>query len=169
MRQALTVLLLVVLAGCARLSGGEPQATATLEPTVGSIVKGTVTFSRDGNNVLVVAEVTGLKPNQRHGFHIHEKGDCSATDGSSAGGHFNPGGARHGHPGQGTHHAGDMPNLQADDEGRATLRYTLTGVELDEGERGIINRAVIVHGDSDDYRSQPAGNAGPRLACGVIG
>jgi Cu-Zn family superoxide dismutase len=168
MHKSFLTLLVAGLAGCASLGGSGPQATATLTPTAGNAVSGTVTFSREGDDVLVVADVTGLKPNQRHGFHIHEKGDCSAPDASSAGGHFNPTGAPHGNPGQSAHHAGDMPNLQADDQGRATLRYTLSDVDLGQGERGIVGRAVIVHGGTDDYRSQPAGNSGPRLACGVI-
>jgi Cu-Zn family superoxide dismutase len=140
---------------------------ASLQPTKGSTVTGTVNFSRQGDKVLVVASVGGLKPGA-HGFHIHEKGDCSSGDGMSAGGHFNPGGKPHGHHGTTNRHAGDMPNLEANSYGNATLTVELDTISIGQGTADILGRAVIVHVNQDDYVSQPVGNAGGRLACGVI-
>ena len=141
-----------------------PQAR--LEPKSGSSVGGTVSFTQSGGAVLVSASLTGLKPNAEHGFHIHEKGDCSAADATSAGGHFNPAAAAHGHRGA-AHHAGDMPNIRADAGGNARYEARLEGVTLD-GPQGLAGRSVVVHRDPDDYKSQPAGNSGPRIACGLI-
>lgn len=160
------------LAGCSGLSGSSsagPGAVATLQSKSGSSTQGTVRFTPAGNKVSVTAEITGLKPNAEHGFHIHEKGDCSSPDGLSAGGHFNPGGKPHGHLAANEHHAGDMPNLKADASGRATATFELSTVSVGTGApNDIVGKAVIVHRDPDDYKSQPVGNAGPRLACGVI-
>jgi Cu-Zn family superoxide dismutase len=141
-------------------------AEAKLEPTKGSAAKGTVTFSEAGGKLTVVARVTGLAPGS-HGFHVHEKGDCSAPDGMSAGGHFNPATQPHGDPKKGAHHAGDMPMLVADGSGKAELTAELTGVTL-SGASGYVGRAVIVHADPDDFTTQPTGNSGARVACGVI-
>jgi len=106
---------------------------------------------------------------QQAGFHIHERGDCSAVDASSAGNHFNPSGAAHGRAGTGKHHLGDMDNLRADAQGRANVDIHLKGVTLGGGAAtDIAGRALVVHANADDYRSQPAGNAGVRIACGVI-
>ena len=113
--------------------------------------------------------IGGLQPMQQAGFHIHERGDCSAVDASSAGNHFNPGGAAHGRAGTGKHHLGDMDNLRADAQGRANVDIHLKGVTLGGGAAtDIAGRALVVHANADDYRSQPAGNAGVRIACGVI-
>ena len=142
------------------------SAQATLAPKSGSAVTGTVTFTPSSDGVLVIASLKGLTPNAEHGFHVHEKGDCSAADAMSAAGHFNPSGAPHGASGA-THHAGDMPNLRADAYGNAQYRATLSVVTL-EGPQGVLGRSVVVHRDPDDYKSQPAGNSGPRIACGVI-
>ena len=114
------------------------------------------------------ATVTGLKPNQEHGFHIHEVGDCSAGDGMSAKGHFNPAEKPHGHYTTTARHTGDMPNLRADAQGRAEAKFELDVMTLAPGQNNIIGRSVIVHAQPDDYKSQPVGNAGARLACGVI-
>ncbi|WP_280155342.1 superoxide dismutase family protein [Piscinibacter sp. XHJ-5] len=143
------------------------KATATLEPTRGNTAAGTVTFEQHGDHVMVVAKVTGLKPNQDHGFHAHEKGDCSSGDGMSTGGHFNPNGKPHG-PQSGDHHAGDMPALKADANGNADARFHLTGVTLGSGPADLIGKGLIVHAQPDDYTTQPTGNAGGRIACGVI-
>lgn len=158
-----------LLAACAAPGGRDaPAASARLAPTQGSTVAGTVSFYRDGDAVRVVARVTGLKPNAEHGFHIHEKGDCSAPDGMSAGGHFNPAGQPHGDHAAGPHHAGDMPNLKADASGNAEARVTLKGLGIGSGAADIVGKGVIVHANPDDYRTQPTGNAGGRLACGVV-
>ncbi|MFN6996333.1 MAG: superoxide dismutase family protein [Aquincola tertiaricarbonis] len=168
-----------LLAGCAGggmhghhgMAGtqGSPVAVAQLAPTQGSTTTGTVQFFREGEHVMAVARVSGLKPGAEHGFHVHEKGDCSASDAMSAGGHFNPEGHPHGARGSGgAHHAGDMPNLKADAAGEAELRVHLPGLGIGSGAADILGKAVIVHANADDYRSQPTGNAGARLACGVI-
>src|SRR5215472_727228 len=142
-------------------------ATATLAPTAGNTAAGSVTFTQKGDKVAVSAKLTGLTPGG-HGFHIHEKGDCSAPDGTSAGGHFNPTGKPHGDPAAPDHHAGDMPMLQADASGNATLTTDLAGVTIGSGTTDIIGKSVIVHKDADDYKTQPTGNSGARVACGVI-
>lgn len=159
----------VLAAGCASMSGQEPRATATLEPTKGSEAAGTVTFLQRGEQVLVTADVRGLKPNQEHGFHVHEKGDCSSGDGMSAGGHFNPDNVGHGQvqPGD-TGHTGDMPNLKADSNGRAKATFSAKKMTVAGGKFSIVGKGLIVHRDPDDYKTQPTGNAGPRLACAVI-
>ncbi len=142
------------------------SAVADLQPTQGNEVKGTVTFTEQEKGVRVVADISGLTPGD-HGFHIHEKGDCSAPDGSSAGGHFNPTGTPHGAPNTPESHVGDMGNIMADASGNAHIDKVFTKPSL-EGENSIIGLAVIVHGGRDDLESQPSGNAGPRVACGVI-
>jgi Cu-Zn family superoxide dismutase len=122
-----------------------------------------------GDGLHLRGEVGGLMPGSRHGFHIHEKGDCSAADASSAGGHFNPTGQPHGRAGQGAHHAGDADNLVADAKCVARVDAHLGGLSLGNGAANdVAGRAVIVHAAADDYSSQPAGNAGARVACGVI-
>lgn len=144
-----------------------PTATATLRSTSGSSVQGTVTFTQEGDGVRVFALLSGLTPGD-HGFHIHETGDCSAPDGSSAGGHFNPGGMPHGGPDAAQHHAGDLGNITADQAGNATYEGVDTQVSLLEGPNSIIGRAIVVHEAADDMTSQPSGSAGARIACGVI-
>lgn len=145
---------------------GTPATTlkATLAPLGGSGVTGTVTFTTVGSDVLVEAFFEGLGDGP-HGFHIHEFGDCSAADGSSAGGHFNPEGHPHSSPDAGMRHMGDLGNIQG--VAGATTRYTFTDGVIDLAL--IAGRSVVVHGGEDDLTSQPAGNAGPRIACGVIG
>jgi Cu-Zn family superoxide dismutase len=157
-------------AGCASMGGSGsagPSARASLEPTKGSDTRGTVTFEQRGDRVRVTAQVSGLKPGAEHGFHIHEKGDCSSGDGMSAGGHFNPAGKPHG-PQSAPHHAGDMPSLRADSYGNAGASFDLAEVSIGSGAADIVGKGLIVHRDPDDYKTQPTGNAGPRLACAVI-
>lgn len=158
---------LLVLAACASSPPTGPYVVATLQPTRDSSAAGTVWFVQDGADLQVTARVTGLKPNQEHGFHVHEKGDCSSGDGMSAGGHFNPTGKPHG-PITAEHHAGDLPALKADASGRATLRMRLPGSVTATGPESFAGKAVIVHAMPDDYTTQPTGNSGARLACGVI-
>jgi Cu-Zn family superoxide dismutase len=155
------------LAGCQSMTSSGPLlASAGLAPTKGNKTVGEVTFEQAGSKVRVTAQVINLKPNQEHGFHIHEVGDCSSGDGMSAKGHFNPYGKPHGQGAE--RHAGDMTNLKADAKGRATLVSELDIITLTPGPASIIGRGVIIHADPDDYRTQPTGNAGARLACGVI-
>jgi Cu-Zn family superoxide dismutase len=158
---------LLLLAACASSPPAGPYVVATLQPTRDSSAAGTVWFVQDGASLQVTARVSGLKPNQEHGFHVHEKGDCSSADGMSAGGHFNPTGKPHG-PITAEHHAGDLPALKADASGRATFRVRIPGSVGATGPAGFAGKAVIVHAMPDDYATQPSGNAGARLACGVI-
>ena len=157
----------VVLAitGCAALQH-EPSVRAKLAPTQGNTANGTVKFTQKGNKVLVEAEIAGLTPGL-HGFHIHEKGDCSAADGTSAGGHFNPTRQPHGDPNGHAHHIGDLPMLYADTDGRAKLHVELDWLAL-QGAESIVGKAVIIHAKLDDFTTQPTGNSGARVACGVI-
>ncbi|HMX16437.1 MAG TPA: superoxide dismutase family protein [Rhodocyclaceae bacterium] len=165
---AAAVSLATLLSACATTQTAGPSATARLEGRSGTQVAGTVSFRQEGQLVRVEAQVRGLTPGE-HGFHIHEAGDCSAPDASSAKGHFNPGNKPHGRHGEMSHHAGDMPNLVADAYGNAAFAGTLTQVSVSSGPDGIVGRSVVIHADPDDYKSQPAGNSGKRVACGVIG
>jgi Cu-Zn family superoxide dismutase len=167
-RSILAACVSLAVVGCAQMGiGGGPTAVADLEPTKGNEARGKVTFTQDGDTVRVNANVSGLKPGGQHGFHVHEKGDCSSGDGMSTGGHFNPGGAPHG-PQEAAHHSGDMPALVADSYGNASVSFTLKGVSLGTGSHDLVGKGLIVHRDPDDYKTQPTGNAGPRIACAVI-
>lgn len=162
-----TSLMTLALTACSSMPTGGAAAQAELQPTKGNNARGTVSFTRQGNQVVMAAKFSGLTPGG-HGFHIHEKGDCSAPDGTSAGGHFNPAGKKHGHPQHEDHHVGDLPMLEADASGNASLTATLSGISLTQGDSGIIGRGVIVHAAPDDFKTQPTGNSGGRVACGVI-
>jgi superoxide dismutase, Cu-Zn family len=160
--------LLILLGGaCLALAGDATKAIAVLHSTTGSNVSGTVTFTASGDKVKVVADITGLTPG-KHGFHIHEFGDCSDPKAASAGGHFNPGHKQHGGPDASERHAGDLGNIDADASGKAHLELTDRVMKL-SGSDSIIGHAVIVHEKADDLKTQPTGDAGGRLACGVIG
>lgn len=143
------------------------KAVAVIHPTEGNNVSGTVTFEKVEDSVTVSAEVEGLEEGQ-HGFHVHQYGDCSASDGTSAGGHYNPTNNDHGAPTDENRHMGDMGNIEATGQETATRDYMDPVLKLN-GPDGIIGHAVIIHGGQDDFQSQPSGDAGPRLACGVIG
>jgi len=162
----LAALAAAALTGCQTTPTEAPRATAGLAVTKGNKTVGEVTFEQLGDKVRVTVQVIGLKPNQEHGFHIHEVGDCSSGDGMSAKGHFNPFGKPHGRDGE--RHAGDMPNLEADKSSRAKLVVDLDVITVTPGPASIIGRGIIVHAQPDDYTSQPVGNAGARMACGVI-
>ncbi len=148
----------------------KPIATAQLQPTKDSTVAGTINFSLVDGQLRASGDISGLKPDSEHGFHIHEKGDCSAPDGSSAGGHFNPGSSEHGSVSTAMHHGGDMPNIKADAQGNAHIDGPVaSNVNVGVGDAfDIVGRGLIVHADPDDYKTQPTGNAGARLACAVI-
>lgn len=156
----------VLLTACATPTG--PSAGAQLQPTRGNSTSGEVRFVQHGDKVRVSGEVRGLKPGAEHGFHVHEKGDCSSGDGMSTGGHYNPDGRKHGAHGRGEHHAGDLPSLKADAQGVARFSFESNGISVGGGKADIVGRGLIVHRDPDDYTTQPTGNAGPRLACAVI-
>jgi superoxide dismutase, Cu-Zn family len=143
------------------------QATAELQPTENNRVKGMVTFTEVEGGVRVQASLRGLE--QLHGFHIHEFGDCSAPDASSAGGHFNPAGSPHGGPDDppGQRHVGDLGNIAAGPDGSGSYDRIDRVIQL-RGPQSIIGKAIVVHAQEDDLQTDPTGNAGDRLACGVI-
>lgn len=142
------------------------QATAHLHPTQGNKAQGTVSFTVVDGGVKIVADIDYLTPG-KHGFHIHEFGDCSAPDGSSAGGHFNPTGSKHAAPDSLERHVGDLGNIVADDRGYAHHEVVDKVISLN-GPHSIVGRSVIIHAMPDDFVTQPTGNAGGRVACGVI-
>jgi superoxide dismutase, Cu-Zn family len=143
------------------------KAVCVLIPTQGNNVDGIITFTKTSDGILVKGDIHGLTPG-KHGFHIHECGDCSAVDGSSAGGHFNPTNMPHGAPMDMKRHEGDMGNIEADNSGNAHVEYTDKMMNL-SGPDSIIGRGIIVHKGTDDLKTQPTGNSGARVACGVIG
>ena len=159
---------LLGLTGCETSDHHGRHAMAELNPTAGNNVRGTVNFYETSKGIRVVAKVSGLTPGL-HGFHIHEKGDCSAPDGSSAGSHFNPTGAKHGGPKDAVRHAGDFGNITADASGNARFETVDSHISF-EGPNSIIGKGVIVHANADDLMSQTPtpGNAGKRIACGNI-
>lgn len=157
----------LVLAACASNMSG-PRAVAQLQSTTGNTASGTVSFVQRGDKVLVSGEIRGLKPNAEHGFHVHEKGDCSSGDGMSAGGHFNPTGQPHGSHADMAHHTGDLPSLKADASGTVKFSFESKTISVGSGATDIVGKGLIVHRDPDDYKTQPTGNSGPRLACAVI-
>ena len=167
----LAVLATVSIAGCSSTSDSTGVAStdeyliARVEPTQGSTARGEVRFYRASSGVRVVASFEGLTPGT-HGFHLHETGDCSAPDAASAGAHYNPSGAPHGAPEApaAARHMGDLGNLEAGADGKATYERTDAVLSYDS-LRGL---AVLVHASPDDLTSQPAGNAGARIGCGVI-
>lgn len=166
MKLIYAVATVVALSGCATAPAESLRATAQLQPTKGSKTIGEVTFEQVGVKVRVLANVQGLKPEQQHGFHIHEAGDCSSGDGMGTKGHFNPFGKPHATPGGG--HAGDLPALTAGKDGRAKLEVEIEGITVAAGSASIVGRGLIVHADPDDYKTQPTGNSGARIACGTI-
>lgn len=158
----------VLAAGCSTFEPQGPRATAKLAGAQGNPLWGSVSFVEVGGAVLVRADVRGLRSGGEFGFHVHEKGDCSAPDFTSAGGHFNPGGKPHAHHRQAERHAGDLENLRADAEGNATYAFETKLLTVGPGPTSVVGRAVVIHANPDDYTSQPAGNSGPRIACGLI-
>ena len=178
MRTSIVVLTLSVLApfglaygaenhsSHASVSNQQTAAVADLQPASGSKVSGSVSFQRESDKkVRVTAHLTGLTPG-KHGIHIHEKGDCGAPDASSAGPHYNPTGHPHGAP-SAEHHMGDLGNIEAGADGTGHLDLVVDFIDLD-GPNSVIGKAVIVHAGQDDLTSQPSGNSGARVACGVI-
>ena len=141
------------------------KATCKLESKSGSQVTGMITFTKTGDEVQVVGDITGLKPG-KHGFHLHEKGDCSAADAASAGAHFNPGQHKHGGPTTAERHEGDLGNIEADASGKAHIDWK--GKMSLSGGDSIIGKSVVVHEKEDDLKTDPSGNSGARQACGVI-
>ena len=156
---------ILLLAACATMKG--PTASATLAPTSGQTASGTVRFVQlSGGAVEVTVNLTGVPPGV-HGFHIHEKGDCG-DNGNAAGGHFNPASTAHGSPSVDPHHAGDFGNVTADNNGVVEARFTTRSVTVEAGPNSAVGHAVILHASPDDLTTQPTGNAGARIACGVV-
>lgn len=145
------------------------DAVCVLHPTKDNKAHGWVRFSQSGDKVVITAQIEGLTPNSEHGFHIHEYGDCSAPDATSAGPHYNPEGHKHGAPDASNRHAGDLGNIKADENGVARLDVTVDNITIAGTKAPIVGRAVIVHAKADDLKTQPTGDAGGRIACGVIG
>ena len=157
----------VLLAAGAVSAAPVTKAVAAVHAAAGGKVEGVVTFTQGADGVHVNARITGLTPGN-HGFHIHEFGDCSAADFASAGGHFNPSGDPHAGLDVPARHSGDMGNIVAGADGVATLDVTDAKLAFD-GPTSLLGRGLIVHASADDLKTQPTGNAGGRLACGVIG
>jgi Cu-Zn family superoxide dismutase len=164
---AVAVMSALLLTACETAPTGPLIATAGLKPTKGNKTFGEATFEQVGDKVRVVVFVQGLRPGQEHGMHIHEGSDCSG-DAMKTGGHFNPYGKPHGHHGSAERHAGDLPSLRANKDGRANLQVEMDLITLRPGKANIIGRALVIHADPDDYKTQPTGNSGARIACGVI-
>jgi Cu-Zn family superoxide dismutase len=156
----------ILICACAHTKMG-PMGSATLTPISGSTAKGTVHLQElaDGT-VDVIVDLTGV-PAGVHGFHIHDKGDCS-DNGNAAGGHFNPMNMPHAGPDAQSHHAGDFGNVTADANGEVHTRFNTRSVTVHEGATFAVGHAVILHANPDDLTTQPTGNAGPRIACGVV-
>jgi Cu-Zn family superoxide dismutase len=160
-------MLVLVAVPAAALAAPVTKAAAVVNALSASGVSGQVTFAKAEGGVKVTVKLAGLKPGP-HGFHIHEFGDCSAADGTSAGGHFNPTGDPHAGPKEMKRHEGDMGNIEADKDGAAALEYVDAKLSFD-GTGSVLGRGIIVHAAADDFKTQPTGNAGGRLGCGVIG
>ena len=177
--------LAILMAGCARKESPAPApAPAPAEETIpapappapegavataevaGTGITGTVTFRDTGHGIALEARFSGLSAGP-HGFHVHEKGDCSG-DFSAAGAHFNPGGHAHAGPAAAEAHAGDLGNLMVEADGSAQMAMMSQRLTLDDGPNGIIGKSVILHAQEDDLATQPTGNSGARIACGVI-
>jgi superoxide dismutase, Cu-Zn family len=170
------LLLSILLPACAHKahhkSASVEHAEAKIEARSGNkTVNGNAHFMLQNGVLTLTAKIEGLKPNSTHGFHIHEIGDCSKDDASSAGGHFSPNaGNQHGSHTNPNRHAGDLGNLKSDKNGVAEVTLTLPGLNLNTEEKAysVFGRAVVVHADADDFTTQPSGNSGSRIGCGVI-
>ena len=159
-------------AAAAAPAGAPASAQADLQPAKDTPgFSGRVIFYQAGSQVRVVADVTGVSPPGNHGFHVHENGKCerdpAGKDFTTAGGHFNPGGAPHACPDAASHHAGDLGNIVIQADGKGHLDVTTSAISL-SGSTSVIGRSLILHSAADDCTTQPTGNAGGRLACGVI-
>lgn len=170
----LTLSLIVFSVGCAykhKQSAKDqyPTVQFKLEPKSGSQVSGQATVVQKKDGVQISVKLDGLLPNTVHGFHIHENGDCSSPDATSAGGHFNSDHHPHGGPKNPLRHAGDLGNITSNDKGKATVSLFVKGLNLyNDNKYSILDRALVIHAAADDFTSQPSGAAGQRIVCGVI-
>ncbi|MDQ5857049.1 MAG: superoxide dismutase family protein [Acidobacteriota bacterium] len=162
---------IALVAGCASRATTPPadaQARATIEPRSGSNVRGWAAFKdRSTGGVRVDVHIENAPPGV-HGLHVHERGDCSAPDASSAGGHFNPGGMPHAAPGESRRHAGDLGNITIEANGTGHLELVTDLLTVRPGPNSVVGKSVIFHEKADDMTTQPTGNAGGRLGCGVV-
>ncbi len=164
---ACAVALLAAFAATAAQEKKPDTATATIEARSGSKVSGTATATQTDGTVKIVVQAEGLTEGM-HAVHIHEKGDCSAPDALSAGGHFNPTNEKHGAPTDPEHHAGDFGNMRVGADGKGTLEIEPKTLTVAPGPNSVVGRAIVIHEKVDDFVTQPAGNAGARVGCGVF-
>ncbi|MFA6580505.1 MAG: superoxide dismutase family protein [Paludibacter sp.] len=184
MKKMKAIFVLVLLAGMYTFAGAQSmnnmsnmqmskktgmveKAVCVVYPTQGNHVTGTIIFTKVKNGIRVEGDLHGLAEG-KHGIHIHEYGDCSSPDGMSAGGHFNPMNKTHAGPMEAMRHEGDMGNIVADSKGNAHIDYVDNALSF-KGMTSIIGRSVVIHQSADDFKTQPTGNSGARVACGVIG
>ena len=161
----LSIPMLLALAACRTAKPG-PMAQANLHPTSGSQAVGQVHFQQNADgSVEVMVDLKGVPPGE-HGFHIHDKGDCG-DNGNAAGGHFNPDAMIHSARDAVSHHAGDFGNVTADANGVVTTTFTTYSITVAPGAKSVVGHAVILHANRDDLTTQPTGNAGARIACGI--
>jgi Cu-Zn family superoxide dismutase len=159
---------LMAIASAIAVHAAEIKAVSVIRASSGSFVSGKLVLTDSvGTGLRVKGEIRGLTPGM-HGFHVHEYGDCTDTAAVSAGGHFNPGNTTHGDPMAAHHHAGDLGNIEADTAGVARIDRVYAGLSL-RGENSVAGRSFVVHAKDDDLKSQPAGNSGNRIGCGVVG
>lgn len=167
MKKTITFLTVALFAACSHMSSG-PTATANLESRSGSTAAGRATFTQSGQAVRLHLDITGVSANTQHGFHVHEIGDCSSADATSAGAHFNPTGAPHGGRTDTAHHAGDFGNVMSNAAGEIRQDFTVDFISVTEGPSSVVGRSIVLHASPDDLKTQPSGNSGARIACGVI-
>jgi Cu-Zn family superoxide dismutase len=167
-RLAILPFMAAILASSSAVAQGSNSAQAEFLGPSGT-ESGRATLTEANGGVLFEIELSGLPPRKWVALHIHETGKCDPTTGhKSAGGHFNPGNKKHGFLAADGAHAGDMPNQYVGDDGVLRAQVFNAAVQLENGDNGIRGRAIIIHAGSDDYRTDPAGGAGDRLACAVI-
>jgi len=163
--------IIAVIIGCKTnsKSSDSKNLNLTFESKSNSKVTGTASFTEKNGKVTFVAKIAGLQPGV-HAIHIHEKSDCSAADGSSAGGHWNPTFKKHGKWGEGEYHKGDIGNFTADEKGNGTITLSTDEwcIGCGDATKDIIGKGLIVHQGADDFTTQPSGNAGARVACSAI-
>ena len=166
----------ILLMGCERVDqqagilpiAPEKQANAMIASLNDSGVTGMAIFTQNGDQITLTIEIQGASPGL-HAVHIHANGDCSAPDGTSAGGHWNPTDVAHGKWGEGEFHLGDIGNIAVGDDGTGSITLTTDLWEIGTGsDVDVVGKGIIVHADADDFVSQPSGAAGARIGCGVI-
>lgn len=162
------VIVFAILIGCktSNTSNSDNKLNVVFESKSNSTVKGSATFIEKSGKVTFVANLSGLNPGI-HAIHIHEKADCTAADGSSAGGHWNPTFKKHGKWGEAEYHRGDIGNFTADEKGNGTITLTTDEwcIGCADETKNILGKGLIVHQGTDDFTTQPSGNAGARVAC----